>query len=149
MKLAADRLLGIVLIGLAAFVAVQAMQLEVPFSYDPVGPRAFPLGLAILLAVLASVLIVKPGTNEAWPGRQLGVKLLLVLATLLVYALLFTKLGFIITSLLAVTSLARMFGAPWGKALLTGGLMAVVSYYLFAHALGISLPSGYWIEPLL
>lgn len=149
MKLAADRLLGIVLIGLAAFVAVQAMQLEVPFSYDPVGPRAFPLGLAIILAVLSCVLIVKPGSNEAWPGRQLGMKLLLVLATLLVYALLFTKLGFIITSLLAVTSLARIFGAAWGKALLTGALMAVVSYFLFAHALGISLPSGYWVEPLL
>ncbi|MCK0746290.1 tripartite tricarboxylate transporter TctB family protein [Chromohalobacter nigrandesensis] len=149
MKLAADRLLGIVLIGLAAFVAVQAINLEVPFSYDPVGPKAFPLGLAILLAALASVLVVKPGTNEAWPGRQLGMKLLLVLATLLVYALLFTKLGFIITSLLAVTSLARIFGTSWGKALLTGVLMAVVSYFLFAHALGISLPSGYWLEPLL
>ena len=55
MKLAADRILSLLLLGLAAFVAVQAMQLEVPFSYDPVGPRAFPLGLAILLAALASV----------------------------------------------------------------------------------------------
>ncbi|EPC02763.1 tricarboxylic transport membrane protein [Litchfieldella anticariensis FP35 = DSM 16096] len=149
MKLAADRWLGVFLIGLAAFVAVQALRLEVPFSYDPVGPKAFPLGLAILLAALSLVLVFKPGANGHWPDRALAVKLLAVLGVLLVYALLFTRLGFVATSLLAIVALARIFAASWGKALLTGVLMAMGSYFLFTHGLGISLPNGYWLEGLI
>lgn len=149
MKLAADRVLGLGLIGLAAFIAVQAVRLEVPFSYDPVGPRAFPLLLAALLAALSLVLVLKPGSNGHWPDRSLTVKLLAVLATLLIYALLFTRLGFIVTTLLTAVALARAFAAPWGKALLTGVLIAVGSYYVFTAGLGISLPSGDWLRPLL
>ncbi|MFC3284440.1 tripartite tricarboxylate transporter TctB family protein [Litchfieldella rifensis] len=149
MKLAADRWLGVFLIGLAAFVAVQALRLEVPFSYDPVGPKAFPLILAILLAALSLVLVFKPGANGHWPDRALAVKLLAVLGVLLVYALLFTRLGFAATSLLAIVALARIFAASWGKALLTGVLMAMGSYFLFTHGLGISLPSGHWLSSLV
>lgn len=36
MRVTADRLLGFVLLGLAAFVAVQALQWQIPFSYEPV-----------------------------------------------------------------------------------------------------------------
>lgn len=145
---AADRLLGLCLLGLAAFVAAQALRLEVPFSYDPVGPKAFPLGLAILLAGLSLVLVVKPGDNGHWPHGALGLKLLAVLGVLLVYATLFTRLGYIATSLLAITLLARLFAAAWGKALLTGVLMAVGSYFLFTRGLGISLPHGLWLSAL-
>ncbi|UYG04374.1 tripartite tricarboxylate transporter TctB family protein [Halomonas sp. LR3S48] len=149
MKLAADRVLGLCLIGLAAFVAVQAARLHVPFSYDPVGPKAFPLILSILLGALSLVLVLKPGSNGHWPDRSLAVKLLVVLAALLIYALLFTRLGFVVTTLLTAVALARAFAAPWGKALLTGVLMAVGSYYVFTAGLGISLPSGDWLRPFI
>ena len=142
MKLAADRLLGIVLIGLAAFVAVQAINLEVPFSYEPVGPRAFPLGLAILLAGLSLVLMLRPGENGDWPTAPLALKLVLVLVLLLVYAVLFIPLGFILASLLVVVVLARLFGASWVKAGITGVALALGSYFLFTAGLGITLPSG-------
>lgn len=145
MKLAADRLLGIALIGLAAFAAVQAANLHIPFSYEPVGPKAFPLGLSILLALLSLVLVFRPGANGHWPDKALSLKLLAVLAVLLVYALLFTRLGFIVTTFFTVLALARLFEATWLKALIAGGLMAVGSYYLFTQGLGISLPGGYWL----
>lgn len=143
MRIAADRVLGIALIGLAAFIAVQAVQLEMPFSYEPVGPKAFPLGLSILLTLLSLVMILRPGDNGSWPHKALALRLLLVLVLLLVYAVLFTQLGFIVSSLLVVTALARLFDAPWGKALITGIVMSIVGYFLFTAALGISLPSGY------
>lgn len=148
-KPVADRLLGLVLIGLAAFVAVQAINLEVPFSYEPVGPRAFPLGLAILLAGLSLPLVFRPGADGHWPNRALGLRLLLVLALLLAYAMLFTRLGFIPTSLLVVAALARLFGATWGKALITGVLLAAGSYVLFTEGLGIALPAGTWFAGLI
>lgn len=143
MRIAADRVMGIALIGLAAFIAVQAVQLEMPFSYEPVGPKAFPLGLSILLTLLSLVMILRPGDNGSWPHKALALRLLLVLVLLLVYAVLFKQLGFIVSSLLVVTSLARLFDATWGKALITGVVMSIVGYFLFTAALGISLPSGY------
>ncbi|MDQ7735082.1 tripartite tricarboxylate transporter TctB family protein [Halomonas sp. SpR1] len=149
MRIAADQVLGIALIGLAAFIAVQAIQLEIPFSYEPVGPKAFPLGLSILLTVLSLVLIFRPGANGQWPHKALALKLLLVLALLLAYAILFTQLGFIVSSLLVVTALARLFDATWGKALVTGVIMSVVGYFLFTAVLGISLPSGYWFASFI
>ncbi|WP_458525647.1 tripartite tricarboxylate transporter TctB family protein [Onishia taeanensis] len=147
-KPVADRLLGIVLIGLAAFVAVQAIQLEVPFSYEPVGPRAFPLGLSILLAGLALVLVFKPGADGHWPSRALTIRLLLVLGLLLAYAMLFTRLGFVPTSLMVVAALARLFDATWIKALITGVLMSACSYVLFTEGLGIALPTGTWLAAI-
>ncbi|QNI04373.1 tripartite tricarboxylate transporter TctB family protein [Halomonas sp. SH5A2] len=143
MRIAADRVLGVALIGLAAFIAVQAVQLEMPFSYEPVGPKAFPLGLSILLTLLSLVMIFRPGENGSWPHKALALRLLLVLVLLLVYAVLFRQLGFIVSSLLVVTALARLFDATWGKALITGIAMSIVGYFLFTAALGISLPSGY------
>jgi putative tricarboxylic transport membrane protein len=142
-------MLGIALIGLAAFIAVQAMQLKTTFSYEPVGPKAFPIVLAIVLALLSLVMVFRPGPNGEWPHKALALRLLLVLALLLAYAVLFTQLGFIVSSLLTVTALARLFGASWVKALMTGALMSVVGYFLFTTALGISLPSGYWFASFL
>lgn len=145
----ADRVLGMLLIGLAAFVAVQALTLDVPFSYDPVGPKAFPIGLALLLFILALVLVVRPGESGEWPRRAMALRLLAVLAILLVYALFFTRLGFVITTLAAVVALARLFAASWRKALITGTAMSVGSYFLFTRGLGISLPVGEWLGALL
>ncbi len=145
MRLAADRILGLALIGLAAFAAVQAAHLQVPFSYEPVGPKAFPVVLSGVLAGLALVLVFRPGENGHWPDKALTLKLLAVLGVLLVYALLFTRVGFIVTTLFAVLTLARLFEATWLKALLAAVLMTLGSYALFTQGLGISLPGGYWL----
>lgn len=141
---AADRGLAIALIGLAAFIASQALSLEVPFSYDPVGPKAFPIGLAILLSLLSLVLLIRPGENGEWPSPWVAVKLLAVLGLLLLYALLFQRLGYLISSGLVITALARLFSASWLKAIITGVLMAIGSYWLFTMGLGITLPGGSW-----
>lgn len=145
MKIAADRFLGLALIGLAAFFAVQAASLQVPISYEPVGPKAFPIGLSVVLALLALVLVIRPGKNGDWPDKALILKLLGVLGVLGVYALLFTQLGFLGSTFFAVLALARLFEATWRKALIAGVLMALGSYLLFTQGLGISLPGGYWL----
>lgn len=145
MKIAADRILGLALIGLAALAAFNASQFEVMFSYEPVGPKAFPILLAAILAGLSLVLVFRPGENGEWPDKFVALRLLAVLAVLLVYAMLFTRLGFIITTFVTVLLLARLFEATWRKALIAGVLMSLGSYYLFTMGLGISLPSGLWL----
>lgn len=148
MTIAADRILGIALLGLAAFIAVQAMQLHVPFSYDPLGPKAFPLGLSILLAMLSLVLVIRPGANAEWPRGVLLLKILAVLGALLVYALLFTRLGYLPATTLVILLLSRLFGAPWGKAMISAVLVALGSYLLFTEAMGIPLPPNGWLAAL-
>lgn len=145
MKIAADRILGLALIGLAALAAFNASQFEVLFSYEPVGPKAFPILLAAILAGLSLVLVFRPGANGEWPDKSVALRLLAVLAVLLVYAMLFTRLGFMITTFVTVLFLARLFEATWLKALVAGVLMSVGSYYLFTLGLGISLPTGLWL----
>lgn len=145
MRIAADRIFGLALIGLAALAAFNASQFQVTFSYEPVGPKAFPILLAAILAGLSLVLVFRPGKNGEWPEKCVALRLLAVLAVLLVYALLFTRLGFLITTFATVFSLARLFGASCSKALVAGLLMSVGSYYLFTLGLGISLPAGRWL----
>ncbi|WP_110654830.1 tripartite tricarboxylate transporter TctB family protein [Salinicola halimionae] len=149
MKLAADRVLSLLLLGLAAFVAVQAWQLQVPFSYDPLGPKAVPLMLAGLLAILAVVLFVRPGASGEWPTGALLLRLVFTMAVLGFYAALFINLGFLVTTALVSIVIAWLFGATPLKAVVGGLLLALGSYLLFTYGLGISLPTGSWIEPLL
>lgn len=145
MTIAADRILGLALIGLAAFAAFNASQLQVTFSYEPVGPKAFPYLLSAILAGLSLVLVFRPGENGEWPEKRVTVRLLAVLGVLLVYALLFTRLGFVVTTFFTVLSLARLFEASWKKAAIAAFLMTLGSYYLFTLGLGIALPGGHWL----
>lgn len=145
MTIAADRILGLALIGLAAFAAFNASQLQVTFSYEPVGPKAFPYLLSAILAGLSLVLVFRPGENGEWPEKRVMVRLLAVLGVLLVYALLFTRLGFVVTTVFTVLSLARLFEASWKKAAIAALLMTLGSYYLFTLGLGIALPGGHWL----
>lgn len=145
MRVAADRVLGLALIGLAALAAFNASQFEVLFSYEPVGPKAFPILLAAILASLSLVLVFRPGENGEWPDKHVALRLLAVLAVLLVYAMLFTRMGFMMTTFVMVLLLARLFEAPWKKALIAGVCLSVGSYYLFTKGLGISLPTGLWL----
>ncbi|MGQ7246616.1 tripartite tricarboxylate transporter TctB family protein [Halomonas sp. V046] len=144
----ADRVLGLALLGLSVFTAVTALGLEVPFSYDPVGPKAFPLGLSILLGLLALVLVLRPGEDGHWPDARLAMKLASVLALLLVYALLFPRLGYLGSSLITIIGLARLFEASWPKAIATGVAMALITLWLFTQGLGIGLPDGTWLSAL-
>lgn len=139
-----DRGAGIVLLGLALFVAWRAWQMQVPFAYDPLGPKAFPLGLAIMLGLMSLLLIARPGTGSGLPVGATALKLLGVLAVLVLYAVLFTRLGYLASSMIAMAVLAWIFGASWIKAGITGVALAVGSYGLFVYGLHIVLPAGTW-----
>ena len=46
-----DRLLGVAALLLAAFLTWFGHDLQAPFAYEPVGPRAFPLLLAAVIGL--------------------------------------------------------------------------------------------------
>lgn len=149
MNSAADRILGIALLGLAAFIAARVMQLEVPISYDPLGPKAFPVALSALLALLSLHLIMRPQPSAEWPRGVLLLKMLAVLGSLWVCAMLFTRIGYLPSVAFVILALSRLYGAAWGKAIIGSVLMTIGSYFLFSTAMEIPLPPNGWLAGLL
>jgi putative tricarboxylic transport membrane protein len=123
--------------------------LQPPFSYEPVGPRAFPLLVLFLLGVCAVTLMMEKHSDTTWaPGPvlvRIGVLFLIVLA----YALLFDKLGFIIATALMTIPVARFFGGSWRQSVVGGIGMAVGMFFFFDRLLDVALPTGQWLNQIL
>lgn len=137
-----DRVVGALLVLLAAAYGAAALQLKVPLATDPVGPRAFPVLLALVLAALGLSLIARPGREPQWPAFRLFGKLILVVGSFLVFALLFERLGFIPLSILLATGLGVLAGGSPLKSLAMGTATGLVMYALFRY--GLDLPLEPW-----
>lgn len=121
---------------------IAGSRIEYAFSSDPIGPRGFPVGLAILLVLLAVWYFVRPGAAESLPtGRGLaaasgfvGLALAGVLAMPLV--------GFVPTMTVLLAGVAWLFGARPVLALGSGLVQALIWWSLFGPLLGGNLPKG-------
>ena len=118
--------------------ALIAWQLQAAFSYEPVGPRAYPLLCLGLMAAGLAWLIVRPtpikreDDEPALEGALLA-KVVLCVALLAVYAGLFEPLGFIPASALVGTFIALIYG---GRATLLVGAVAALLSVLIGITLG-------------
>lgn len=118
--------------------------LHAPVSYEPVGPRAFPLLVFALLGVSAvALLLSKPAPTNWAPGPVL-VRIGGLFVVLLAYAFLFERLGFVVATALMSVPLARFFGGTWTQATLGGAGLGVVLFILFDRLLDVALPTGLW-----
>lgn len=140
-----QRILALVLILLCAGLAIAAWQYEAAYSYEPVGPRTFPLLLIGLLAAGALYLLLQPvessGTSERVDvGMVVSVCLCVVMLT--IYATLFEVAGFLISSTLFAVCFARLYGGTWRNSTIVGVVIAVSLYLLFEKVLDVPLPVG-------
>lgn len=137
-----DRLAGIAGLLLAAFLAIFGWGLQAPFAYEPVGPRAFPLGLSLVIALCSGWLIYKGG-GEAEPNPPgANLRISLMVGLIAGYAFLFVWLGFVIANTIMVVFVGRLFGGSWVKSVITGVVMSVAFFLLFDKALDVVLPTG-------
>lgn len=132
---------------ICAALAILAWSYQAPFAYEPVGPRAFPLLLLLLIAVAALYLLCKPAprvqaTAEPGVDRHVGRKIGLCIVGMLVYATLFELAGFISSSIVFAVAMARLYGASWRQSGLGGVLIAIGLYLLFDYGLDVPLPRG-------
>ena len=125
-----------------ALVAWRMWHLVVPFAYEPVGPKAFPVLLAGLMAACCAVLFVDPDRDIRWPEPALLGKGSLLIAVLMAYAFAFEVLGFAIATVLMVIATSRLFGASWKAALVSGLVIGIAGYFLFDRVLEVTLPLG-------
>lgn len=144
----ADRILGLVCLILAAGMGWLGRGYVAPISYEPVGPAAFPLLLAGLMAVLGGWLVVRPqpqveGAEPAeplWGPASIGV--LTLAAVMLAYAVLFQWLGFVIATALMTIPVGRVFGGTWRQCAVAGVALGVSFFLLFDRVFDVILPPG-------
>lgn len=143
-----DRLFGVFLLCLGLYVLYGGLMLEVPFSYDPLGPTAFPIFLGVVLALLSVIVIVKPKEIH-FPGLNTNLKTLLIVLLLFVYQLSFNVLGFLLSTALLVFCISKIFKGTTPQALGAGVGVSGVVYLIFSFLLEVPLPVGTLFAKLL
>jgi putative tricarboxylic transport membrane protein len=137
-----DRILGALCVVASAAMAWAAKDYAAAISYEPVGPRAFPLLLAGGLGLSGLWLVLRPTVGaEAFHGVPWK-STALCAATVLAYALLFQWLGFALATALMAVPVGMAFGGSWKQSLAGGAALGVVLYLLFDKLLDVVLPTG-------
>jgi putative tricarboxylic transport membrane protein len=137
-----DRIFGSVCLALAAFMAWGASVIEESFIQDPLGPKAFPLIIALVLALCGIAMWLAPDDEPRWPqGRKL-IEIIWAVAVMVLYAQLLPVIGFVFATAAAAAFLSWQLGATIRQAATAGLLISLGIYAVFHLVLGLSLARG-------
>ena len=137
-----DRVFGGIGLALAVFIVWGAMQIELSFISDPVGPRTFPIIIAVVMGLSSLVVLLRPDPEPRWPALPRLLEIGGAALVMIGYALLLPDLGFIIATAIASTYLTWRLGTGPLWSVVTGVLIAVGIYVVFHLILGLSLATG-------
>ena len=148
-----EAVLGLVVLGLGLFVAIETSLMEVAASNAAIGPRLFPFLIAFgLLAVGVAVLWQAFFGHIAHErGFELDwLAVALVSGGLLLQMFLVESLGWIIATTLLFLAATLAFRERRVLISIAIGLaLTCLTYWVFNYGLGLSLPIGTTIEELL
>ena len=137
-----DRILGAVCIAVGAGMAWAAQDYAATISYEPVGPRAFPLLLAALMAASGLWLVLRPSLGAVNFRSVPWTATVLSAVAIGFYALLFQALGFTLATTLMAVPVGMAFGGSWKQAVASGAGLGIVLYFMFDKLLDVVLPTG-------
>lgn len=137
-----DRTLGVCALILAALMTWAGWDIEAPFAYEPVGPRAFPMLIALIIGLCGLRLAIKGGNPVEANSAGANSRIALMVVGAAAYAFIFQWLGFIIATALMTIYVGRLFGGTWLKCAVGGLIMGVFFFFLFDRALDVVLPTG-------
>jgi len=134
-----DRIFGlVVVIGALAFFA-GALQIQISFLSDPLGPRVFPILIAAAALLCGLVMLIRPDAEPEWPGARAWLAMAVALAVLIGYAYALAPLGFIAPTALAAAVISYQISPRAGHAALTGACLSVGLFVTFKYGLGLGL----------
>lgn len=140
----AERIFSGLLLAAALFLLFLAWGYTAPIAYDPIGPRPYPVLVLSLLAVCLFYLMLRRNGGAALDITPLiRNKLLMCLAAMLAYALLFELLGFPLATALMVFAVGKLFGGKTVPCLVTAAALGGGLYLLFDRLLDVTLPLGF------
>ncbi len=137
-----DRIFGALMLLLALSYSWTARGFDPGFMSDPLGPSTFPYLLGAVLGITGLYLLVRPDPAAAWPPPKNLFQMLLIVILLVAYVAFLEWLGFIVATLITVSTLGWRLGASPKTAVLTGVGVAIGVYALFDLLLELPLPSG-------
>jgi hypothetical protein len=135
---------GLMFLAAGAAFAIGAMSYSMGQSARP-GPGYFPLGLGALLAMIGLVITVKSVLAGDRQGDRVGGiawrPLLVVVGSILLFAVALPRLGLIVSLPLLVAAISAAGDEfRWRDVLLTGAVLTLGSWAVFIKGLGLVLP---------
>jgi putative tricarboxylic transport membrane protein len=149
-----DRISSLCLVFLASGITIQAYILGPGTWADP-GPGFFPMGSGIALGLISFLILAgalldsKPEKeNTLWPGKRDMKKIILVILSVLLYAVLIEYLGFILCTFFCMLFLLKVIEPQkWIPAFFFAAITSLISYTVFEIFLKSQLPRGIIMGP--
>jgi putative tricarboxylic transport membrane protein len=140
-----DRTLGFLCLVLGVWYVLETRNFNLTtFGTGPVGPKTMPTLVGILFAVLALVLILKPGESPSWGSASAWSQVGAVVATSFLFGQLLEPLGFIVASAVLAIVIGLFFKGPIRKLAPLAIVFAIVIAFIFNNWLELRLPVGWW-----
>ncbi len=145
-----NRISSIFFGGVGVFFTLYARTVEIGAWNEP-GPGFLPFWGGMVLAVMSGALLLHtfwgklpPITQSFFPRPDSWKRVAATFAALIVYNLLLTPLGFMLTTFLFIGFLVRfIFPQTWTRTLVAAGLSALAARLLFINFLETQLPRGF------
>ncbi|WP_137919342.1 tripartite tricarboxylate transporter TctB family protein [Hydrogenophaga sp. 2FB] len=137
-----DRALGAACVVASVAMAAVARNYTAAFSYEPLGPRAFPLLLAVGLGLSGLWLVLRPTLGAQTFNGVPWMPTLWCAGAIMAYAALFQAVGFVLATALMTVPVGMAFGGTWRKTLAGGAALGLVLFLLFDKVLDVVLPVG-------
>lgn len=139
---------SIIWLALGIILCVESYKLKIGSLHNP-GPGLYPLGVAItlivfsLIVLLPSVFSLKKHATTEEGGEFNKKKIILVIISLLIYAAILERLGFVFSTLLFIIFILKFIECKrWYVAISFAVLTAAISYAIFNLWLESNLPRG-------
>ncbi|MEM6616600.1 MAG: tripartite tricarboxylate transporter TctB family protein [Pseudomonadota bacterium] len=135
--LRSDRIFGLVVILSALAYIASATQLQTSFLSDPMGSKAFPIGLGVVAMLCGAVMVFKPDEEAEWPGPIAIIKIAISVAVMIAYAYALKPFGFLFPTALAAGILSYLITPRPVFNVLAGLCLSGGLFILFRYALGL------------
>jgi putative tricarboxylic transport membrane protein len=140
-----DRFSGLCLIFFSGVTIYLALRLPLGRIGKP-GPALFPLLLSIMIGFLAFLLLLRTfrskGESEIGELATAKWKLLYLLGALCLFAFLFRRAGFLISTCIFLVSLKPIVKKKWIPVLLGSLVISMSFFFFFNYLLKVELPMG-------
>lgn len=131
---------------------LESRKLDYWSEYGP-GPGFFPLGLGVIIFILAILILIgevrnkdKAKAAEPFYGGWIRDRKPVLAITAFAFLMFTVKyLGFYLTSSLFIMFLTRVVeGKRWWVSLTVTAGAVIFFYFVFTHFLSVQLPTGFW-----
>jgi putative tricarboxylic transport membrane protein len=134
-----DRIFGLVMVFGALAMFAGALQIQTSFLSDPLGPKAFPILIAVVGCLSGLSIAIKPDAEPDWPDLRSWMHICIALAVMIAYAMALKPLAFLLPTAFAAAVISFQINPDPKRALITGSGLSIGLFIVFKYGLGLGL----------